>query len=139
MWCMELLTETYVQLGFASAVVVVFLYLYICKNREDTSQAKKANETITDINKRIFNAFMSEIKTIAEETHENKKLNKDSFVIQAQIQKMIQEHDKYNRETWEKFLPALEKLCDTMNGNNPKIKAIQKEITEMKQIIQKKV
>ena len=134
---MGILTETYVQLGFASAVVVVFLYLYICKNKEESKQSKKANETITEINTRIFNAFMNEIKVIAEDTHENKKLNKDALVIQAQIQKQITEHDKYNREAWEKFLPALEKLCDTMNGSNPKILAIQKELDIIKKQMKK--
>ena len=59
---MGILTETYVQLGFAGVVVVVFLYLYICKNKEESKQAKKANETITEINQKIFNLFTTKIE-----------------------------------------------------------------------------
>jgi cell shape-determining protein MreC len=135
---MELLTETYLKLGFAGALIVVFLYLYIYKTKESSKQSKKANETITEINQKIFNAFMNEIKSMAEASHENKKLNKDSMVILAQMQKVLLEHDKYSRESWEKILKLLNEMCETMNGSNPAIKKLQDKITDLHKVIDNK-
>lgn len=128
---MEVLTESYIQLGFAGLVAVVFLYLYICKTREDSKQTKKANETITDINTKIFDLFTNEIKKLSEDSRENKKLNKDMAVIQAQMQKILLDHDRYSRDSWEKILKLLTEMCEVMNGSNPAIKKLQDKITIM--------
>ena len=131
------LAETCLKVGAGALIVIVFLYLYINNAREKSKQLKDANETITDINKRIFDLFTTQVKVIAEETHENKKLNKDISVIQAQIQKQLQDHDKYTTEIWDKQLNAMNRLCDQLNGNNPKIKLIMDEIDDLKKEIRK--
>ena len=134
---MGALAETYLKIGFAGLVAIVFLYLYIYNVKKDSKQDKTTNETLTNINQKIFDLFVNEIKSIDGNVMENKKLNKDITVIQAQIHKNLLDHDKYSREAWEKFLPALEKLCETMNGSNPKIVAIQKEIENLKKQLEK--
>lgn len=134
---MEVLAEKYVELGFAAISISVFLYLYICKTREDSTQSAQTNEAITKINTKIFDAFMNEIRVMAEETHENKKLNKDISIIMAQTQKQLCDHGKYTNDMWDKQLDAMDRLCNTLNGSNPKILALQKEINDLKEIITK--
>lgn len=129
------LTDNWKELTAFGVILVVFIILVNNYLKQSTSQQK----TITDINTKIFDLFTKEIKVIAENTSENKKLNKDISVIQAQIQKQIIEHDSYNRQSWEKMLQGFDRLCDFLNGNNPRIAAIQKEIRELKKVLEDKI
>ncbi len=128
---MDAVAELWLQLGFVGLIIVIFLYLFLGYAKRDSD----TNKTLTDINQKIFELFVTEIKVMSQEVCNGKKLSKDISIIQAQIQKQITDHDKYNRESWETLIPALEKLCDTMNGQNPKIKSIQQEINELKKKI----
>ena len=132
---MGILAEKYVELGFAAIAISVFLYLYICKTREDSKQSAQTNEAITKINTKIFDMFVQEIKVIAENTHDNRKLNKDISVIQAQMQKQLIDHGTHTNKMWDKQIDAMDKLCDSLNGSNPKILALQKEINDLKGIM----
>ena len=125
---MELIVETWLKLGFVGLVIVVFLYLYICKAKEESRESKLTNKTITDINTKIFDLFTNEIKKLSEDSRENKKLNKDTAVIQAQMQKILLDHDRYSRDSWEKILKLLTEMCEVMNGSNPAIKKLQDKI-----------
>lgn len=87
--------------------------------------------------RKMWDLFEGRLKNIDDNVTENKKLNKDITVIQAQIASKLKEHDESNRLSWGKLLYSLDKLCDTMNGGNPKIKAIQSEITALKQKMEK--
>jgi len=125
---MELIVETWLKLGFVGLVIVVFLYLYVCKAKEESRESKLTNKTITDINTKIFDLFTNEIKKLSEDSRENKKLNKDTAVIQAQMQKILLDHDRYSRDSWEKILKLLTEMCEVMNGSNPAIKKLQDKI-----------
>jgi hypothetical protein len=125
---MELIVESWLKLGFVGLVIVVFLYLYICKAKEESRESKLANQTITDINTKIFDLFTNEIKKLSEDSYDNKKLNKDQLVIQAQMQKVLLEHDKYSRDSWERITKLLNEMCELMNGGNPAIRKLQQDI-----------
>ncbi|MFO8066557.1 MAG: hypothetical protein R6U11_03145 [Bacteroidales bacterium] len=135
---MEILVETWLQLGFVGVIIIVFLYQYICNNREERKESKKTNETITEINTKIFNLFTEEMKFIAQDSHDNKKLNKDIMVILAQMQKLMQKHDDNSRESWTKVLRLLTEMCETMNGQNPAIKKLQDKIVVIQEKIDEK-
>lgn len=135
---MEILVETWLQLGFVGVIIIVFLYQYICNNREERKESKKTNETITDINTKIFKLFTEEMKFIAQDSHDNKKLNKDIMVILAQMQKLMQKHDDNSRESWAKTLKLLTEMCETMNGQNPAIKKLQDKIVVIQEKIDEK-
>jgi hypothetical protein len=130
--------ESWLKLGFVGLVIVVFLYLYICKAKEESRESKLANKTITDINTKIFDLFTNEIKKLSEDSHENKKLNKDTAVIQAQMQKVLLEHDKYSRESWERITKLLNEMCELLNGGNPAIRKLQEDIITIKEKINSK-
>ena len=117
------------ELTAFTVILVVFGVLINAYLKQSRDQQKE----ITDINTKIFNLFTESVKGIAEDSKENKKLNKDMLVIQAQIQKQIENHDKYDKEAWEKLLPAMEKMCDTLNGDNPKIIQLQEELKKIKE------
>lgn len=135
---MEAIAESYLKLGFVGLVIVVFLYLYICKAKEESRESQETNKTITDINTKIFDLFTNEIKKLSEDSHENKKLNKDTAVIQAQMQKVLLEHDKYSRESWEGITKLSNEMCELLNGGNPAIRKLQEDIITIKEIINSK-
>ena len=94
--------------------------------------------------KKVWGLFEGRLKNIDDNVTENKvlnkeivKLNKDITVIQAQIHSSIKQHNEYTVNMWNHQLDAMEKLCNNLNGNNPKMKMIMDEIGDLKKEIRK--
>jgi hypothetical protein len=94
--------------------------------------------------KRMWVLFENRLKNIDNNVTENKQINreiarsiKDTNVIQAQMFEKLKDHDNYNKEFREKELIFFERLCDFLNGGNPQIKDIRKEIITLKQKMEK--
>ena len=83
--------------------------------------------------RKMWALFEGKITNIDNNVTENKRLNKDISVIQAQTLSKLQEHDKRNAEAWGKMINGMDKLCDNLNGGNPAIVELQKEIRELKE------
>lgn len=92
--------------------------------------------------RKTWGMFEGRLKNIDENVTENKSLNKeilkidkDISVIQAQIHKSIKDHNEYTVQMWENQLDAMDRLCQNLNGNNPKIKELMNEIEGLKKTI----
>ena len=95
--------------------------------------------------RKMWDLFEGRLKDIDNNVTENKRLNKDITVIQAQISdKLIQiskklvDHDECSRDTWKEVFAMFRQLTEFFNGSNPKIAEMQKEIDKLKDNVQKK-
>ena len=93
---------------------------------------------------RLKNIDDNVAKDLATNT-ENKKINKDILVIQAQISEKqakiadkLVEHDNCSKDTWKEVFAMFRQLTEFFNGSNPKIAEMQKEIDKLKDNVQKK-
>ena len=85
--------------------------------------------------RKMWSLFEGRIKDIYDNTTENKKLNKDIAVIQAQTLNQLDKHDKASSEAWIKVLSGFDRICEFLNGKNPAIAKIQAEMKELREKI----
>jgi chromosome segregation ATPase len=134
---MEILVETWIKLGFTGLIVIFFLWMILKLYKSQENRLRDANKIVTKTNEEILGMFKDQVQKIAETGKETHRVNKDIAVIQAQILDKLQKHDTGNRESWQRFLPTIERICDNMNGKNPAIKKIQEDIAKLKETIKK--
>ena len=92
--------------------------------------------------RKTWSLLEGKITNIDNNVTENKRLNKDIAVIQAQTLDKIDKHDKSNAEAWSKILIGFDRICDFLNGKNPAIAKIKAEMqaemqAEMKELEKK--
>ena len=85
--------------------------------------------------RKMWSLLEGKITNIDNNVTENKRLNKDIAVIQAQTLEKLDRHDKSNIEAWNKMLSGLDKICEFLNGKNPAIAKIRAEMNELKEKI----
>jgi len=85
--------------------------------------------------RKMWSLFEGKINDIYDNTTENKKLNKDIAVIQAQTLDKLEKHDNSSSEAWGKVLNGLDRICEFLNGKNPAIAKIQAEMKELREKI----
>ncbi len=136
--------ELCLKYGIATVVIIIFIWLFIKINKRQEESYKKANDDITKINQEIFNLFVNETKTTNANTQENLKLNKEITrqiknvnVIQAQTMKVLREHNNNSMEAWGKLLHGFDKVCERLNGSNPEMLKLRKEMKEFNKKLEK--
>ena len=88
--------------------------------------------------RKMWSLFEGKVTNIDNNVTENKRLNKDIAVIQAQTLEKLDRHDKDNVEAWGKMLIGFDRICDFLNGKNPAIAKIKAELqTEIKELEKK--
>ena len=85
--------------------------------------------------RKMWSLLEGKITNIDNNVTENKRLNKDIAVIQAQTLEKLDKHDKNNADAWNKMLSGLDRICEFLNGKNPAIAKIQAEMKELKEKI----
>ena len=85
--------------------------------------------------RKMWGLLEGKITNIDNNVTDNKRLNKDIAVIQAQTLEKLDRHDKSNIEAWNKMLSGLDKICEFLNGKNPAIAKIRAEMNELKEKI----
>ena len=85
--------------------------------------------------RKMWGLLEGKITNIDNNVTDNKRLNKDIAVIQAQTLEKLDRHDKSNIDAWNKMLSGLDKICEFLNGKNPAIAKIRAEMKEIKEKI----
>ena len=85
--------------------------------------------------RKMWSLFEGKITNIDNNVTENKKLNKDIAVIQAQTLSKLEKHDSTSIEAWSKLLTGLDRVCELLNGKNPALTKLRAEIKEIKEKI----
>ena len=83
--------------------------------------------------RKMWSLFEGKITNIDNNVTENKKLNKDIAVIQAQTLKNLDKYEQNSDEAWRKLLTGFDRICEFLNGKNPAIAKLRAEIKELKE------
>jgi carboxypeptidase C (cathepsin A) len=81
--------------------------------------------------RKMWSLFEGRVKDIYDNTTENKKINKDIAVIQAQTLKNLDRYERNSDEAWKKLLAGFDRMLEFMNGRNPAIAKLRAEIKEL--------
>lgn len=85
--------------------------------------------------RKMWSLFEGRVKDIYDNTTENKKINKDIAVIQAQTLKNLDRYERNSDEAWKKLLAGFDRMLEFMNGRNPAIAKLRAEIKELEEKI----
>ena len=85
--------------------------------------------------RKMWSLFEGKITNIDNNVTENKKLNKDIAVIQAQTLKNLDKYERSSDEAWNKLLAGFDRILELLNGRNPAIAKLRSEMNEMKEKI----
>ena len=85
--------------------------------------------------KKMWGILEGKITNIDNNVTENKKLNKDIAVIQAQTLKNLDKYEKSSDKAWNKLLSGFDRILELLNGRNPAIAKIRAEMKELKEKI----
>ena len=83
--------------------------------------------------RKMWSLFEGKITNIDNNVTENKKLNKDIAVIQAQTLKNLDKYEKSSDEAWSKLLAGFDRVLELLNGRNPAIAKLRSELKELKE------
>ena len=82
--------------------------------------------------RKMWSLFEGKITNIDNNVTENKKLNKDIAVIQAQTLKNLDKYERSSDKAWNKLLSGFDRILELLNGRNPAIAKLRAEMKEMK-------
>jgi len=85
--------------------------------------------------KKMWAILEGKITNIDNNVTENKKLNKDIAVIQAQTLKNLDKYERSSDEAWSKLLSGFDRILELLNGRNPAIAKLRSEMKELKEKI----
>ena len=85
--------------------------------------------------RKMWSLFEGKITNIDNNVTENKKLNKDIAVIQAQTLKNLDKYEQSSDKAWNKLLSGFDRILELLNGRNPAIAKIRAEMKELKEKI----
>jgi len=85
--------------------------------------------------KKMWGILEGKITNIDNNVTENKKLNKDIAVIQAQTLKNLDKYEQSSDKAWNKLLSGFDRILELLNGRNPAIAKIRAEMKELKEKI----
>jgi len=83
--------------------------------------------------RKMWSLFEGRLKNIDDNVTENKRLNKDIAVIQAQTLKSMNKYEKNSEEAWKKLLSGFDRILELLNGRNPAIAKLRLEMKELKE------
>lgn len=61
---------------------------------------------------------------------ENANLNKQTIILQKDVAKELEEHNRRSKKAWEKTIESLDVICDRLNDGSPAMMEIKKKLTE---------
>ena len=144
---MESLTEVYQALGFVGLLTIVAVWWIMTQTNSQKKQQELLYKQMTKTNDSILCMFKDEVKETKDNTVENRRLNKDSIelikqvsIIQEKIKDALVEvkrnmydNDMNSRNSWKLLIESLQNLCGMLDGENPTIIKIKKDLNEIKE------
>ena len=144
---MESLTEVYQALGLVGLLTIVAVWWIMTQTNSQKKQQELLYKQMTKTNDSILCMFKDEVKETKDNTIENRRLNKDSVelikqvsIIQEKIKDALVEvkrnmydNDMNSRNSWKLLIESLQNLCGMLDGENPTIIKIKKDLNEIKE------
>jgi iron-sulfur cluster repair protein YtfE (RIC family) len=133
------IADIYIKIGITGILVVLFVWWIICQVKSQQKTIDAANIAVTKVNETILNLFKDEIKELKILTKQsievgcdNTKINKEITQLITKMNDSLLQHSKESNESMKTLIPAFNKLIDNLNGGNPAIVKMKKDLEEIK-------